>query len=218
MVQGRLFGEEPTATDEAPAFDSLDAARAEARGCVRCDLSRTRRQVVFGEGAPRARLLILGEGPSERDDRSGHPFSGPSGRLLETWFTRLGLGRDEIWLTNVVRCRPAAPTNGRLKNRPPTDAEATACRLWLDTEIGLVRPAVILALGGTAGKALLGKGFKITRERGRWHPGPHGAAILTTFHPAYLLRLEDDALARAEATIDADLDAVKERLGRQTGA
>lgn len=212
MVQGRLFGDEPTTTDPVPTFDSLEAARAEAQGCVRCDLSRTRRQVVFGMGAPRARLLVLGEGPSEMDDRSGEPFSGPSGSLLETWFTRLGLRRDDVWLTNVVRCRPAAPTNGRLKNRPPTDAEATACRLWLDTEIGLVRPTVILALGGSAGKALLGKGFKITQERGRWYPGPHGAAIITTFHPAYLLRLEDEALARAETTVNADLDAVRAKL------
>lgn len=212
MVQGRLFGDEPTTTDPVPTFDTLEAARAEAQGCVRCDLSRTRRQVVFGMGAPRARLLVLGEGPSEMDDRSGEPFSGPSGSLLETWFTRLGLRRDDVWLTNVVRCRPAVPTNGRLKNRPPTDAEATACRLWLDTEIGLVRPTVILALGGSAGKALLGKGFKITQERGRWYPGPHGAAIITTFHPAYLLRLEDEALARAETTVNTDLDAVRAKL------
>jgi uracil-DNA glycosylase len=111
-----------------------------------------------------------------------------------------------------VRCRPAAPVNGRLKNRPPTAREADACRLWLDTELALVRPAVILALGGTAGKALLGKSFKISQERGRWHEGPHGSAIITTFHPAYLLRLEDDALARAETAVNTDLDAVKARL------
>ncbi|MGN6812924.1 MAG: uracil-DNA glycosylase, partial [Thermomicrobiales bacterium] len=134
------------------------------------------------------------------------------GSLLETWFTRLGLRREEIWLTNVVRCRPAAPVNGRLKNRPPTASEAAACRLWLDTELALVRPAVILALGGTAGKALLGKNFKISQERGRWHEGPNDSAIITTFHPAYLLRLEDDALARAETPVNADLDAVKRRL------
>lgn len=217
MVQQSLFGDEPaaaaSATEDAPIpFDNIDAAREAARGCVRCDLSVPRRQVVFGEGAPQARLMIIGEGPSELDDRVGHPFSGPSGRLLEAWFIRLGLRREDVWLTNVVRCRPAAPVNGRLKNRPPTDGEAAACRLWLETELALVGPEVVLALGGTAGKALLGKGFKITRERGQWREGPRGIAVLTTFHPAYLLRLEDADLARAEEAVNADLDAVKARL------
>jgi DNA polymerase len=213
MVQRSLFGDTPAPDEPAAApFADLAAAREVARDCIRCGLSQTRRQVVFGEGAPRARLLILGEGPSEADDRGGHPFSGPSGSLLAAWLTRLGLNRDEVWLTNVVRCRPAALVSGRLKNRPPTDAEAGACRFWLDTELALVRPAVILALGGSAGKALLGKGFKITRERGRWHDGPRGTAVLTTFHPAYLLRLEGDDLARIEAVVDADLDLVKARL------
>ena len=216
MVQGRLFGEEPGAAEPISAipFADIATARAAAQDCVRCDLSATRRQVVFGVGAPAARLLILGEGPSEMDDRSGEPFSGPSGTLLETWFTRLRLRREEVWLTNVVRCRPAAVKDGRLRNRPPTDREATACHFWLDTEIALVRPAVILALGGSAGKALLGKGFKITQERGRWHAGPGGSAILTTFHPAYLLRLEDPELARATAVVEADLDAVRARLAQ----
>ena len=211
MVQGRLFGNQDDDTAALP-FADLAGARAAALGCVRCDLSQTRRQVVFGEGPSRARLLVLGEGPSESDDRSGHPFSGPSGPMLDSWLIRLALRRDDVWVTNVVRCRPAAPVGGRLKNRPPTPREATACRLWLDTEIALVRPAIILALGGTAAQALLGKGFKISQERGRWHPGPHGAAVMATFHPAYLLRLEDEALARAEAVVNADLDAVRARL------
>ncbi len=213
MIQRSLFGDEPTPeAPGSPQFADLDAARQVARDCVRCGLSQTRRQVVFGAGAPAARLLILGEGPSETDERTGQPFSGPSGGMLAAWLTRLRLRREEVWLTNVVRCRPAALVNGRLKNRPPTDAEAGACRFWLDTELALVRPAVVLALGGSAGKALLGKGFKITQERGRWHNGPHGIAVLTTFHPAYLLRLEGEDLSRIEAIVDADLDLVKARL------
>src|SRR5256885_371158 len=138
MIQRSLFGDTPVPDEPAPPqFTDIAAAREAARGCVRCDLSQTRRQVVFGEGAPRARLLILGEGPSEADDRSGHPYSGPSGSLLAAWLTRLGLAREDVWLTNVVRCRSAAMVNGRLKNRPPADPEAKACRFWLDTELAL---------------------------------------------------------------------------------
>ena len=92
----------------AGPFGSLEEARAAARGCLRCDLAATRRQVVFGEGPAIARLVVVGEGPSEADDASGHPFSGPSGRLLRTWLQALGLAREEVWLTNVLRCRPTA--------------------------------------------------------------------------------------------------------------
>ena len=91
--------------------------------CVRCDLANSRQQVVFGEGAPTARLMIVGEGPSEADDASGHPFSGPSGRLLGRWLQEMGLTREEVWLTNIVRCRPAVAEGGRLRNRPPRAGE-----------------------------------------------------------------------------------------------
>ncbi len=216
MIQRSLFSDDPIVPEAAtPRFADLTVARAAARECVRCGLSETRRQVVFGDGAPQARLMILGEGPSETDERTGYPFSGPSGSLLVAWLMRLGLTRDTVWISNVVRCRPAAVVNGRLKNRPPTEPEAGACRLWLDTELALVRPAMVLALGGSAGKAMLGKGFKITQERGRWHVGPHNTAVLTTFHPAYLLRLEGADLARIEAIVEADLDLVKTRLASE---
>lgn len=213
MIQRSLFDDPPAANTASPEqFTDLAAARAAAQGCVRCGLSQTRRRVVFGAGEERARLLILGEGPSETDERTGLPFSGPSGTLLATWLESLGLSRDEVWITNVVRCRPTGIVGGRAKNRPPTDAEARSCRHWLDTELALVRPAVVLALGGSAGKAMLGKGFTITQERGRWHQGPFGIAVLTTFHPAYLLRLEGEDLARTEAIVAQDLELLKVRL------
>ena len=210
MVQRSMF--DPPEPETAGGFASLEAVRQAALGCVRCDLATTRQQVVFGEGLVATRLMIVGEGPSEADDASGHPFSGPSGRVLTAWLAELGLRREEVWLTNVVRCRPAAMVNGRLKNRPPTVREAAACRLWLENEIAFTRPSVILGLGGTAGKALIDKNFKITEGRGQWRDGPHGIPTLIAFHPAYLLRLEEPALGQIQATVEADLAKVRARL------
>jgi DNA polymerase len=206
--QLELFAEGP----ETPAFSSLEEARVAARGCVRCDLADTRQQVVFGEGAPTARLVIVGEGPSEADDASGHPFSGPSGRLLGRWLQEMGLSREEVWLTNVVRCRPAVPEGGRLRNRPPRASEIAACRLWMDAELGLLRPDAILCVGATAGRAIIGRDFKMTRDRGQWLRAANGTPTLATYNPAYILRLEDDARDRAEAEVAADLAKVRDRL------
>lgn len=197
---------------EPAAFDSLETARVAARSCVRCDLSTTRQQVVFGEGAPTARLVIVGEGPSEADDASGHPFSGPSGCLLNRWLEEMALSRDAVWLTNVVRCRPAAPVGGRLRNRPPRSGEIAACRLWMDTELALLRPEVILCVGATAGRAIVGRYFKMTRDRGQWLRATNGTPTIATYNPAYVLRLEDNARERAEAEVAADLASVRDRL------
>ena len=194
------------------AFDSVDDARSAARACVRCDLSTTRRQVVFGVGAAPARLMIIGEGPSEADDASGEPFSGPSGRVLGAWLEALGLARHEVWLSNVVRCRPAVLEGGRLRNRPPRAAEIAACRLWMDTEQRLVHPSVILCVGATAGRAVLGKDFKMTRDRGRWLRAADDTPTLATYNPAYVLRLEGDERDRAESEVASDLASVKARL------
>ncbi len=200
------------AVPAAAPFADLAAAREAARGCVRCDLAATRKQVVFGEGRAAPRLMIVGEGPSEADDNSGHPFSGPSGRVLDAWLVTLGLSREEVWLTNVVRCRPTQQEGNRLRNRPPRSGEIQACRLWMDAERQLVRPGLILCVGATAARALLGRDFKMTRDRGRWLETADGVPALATYNPAYVLRLEDDARARGEAEVTADLASVRERL------
>ncbi|MBX5492671.1 MAG: uracil-DNA glycosylase [Chloroflexi bacterium] len=207
--QLELFGEPAGA---AAPFASVDIARAAARTCTRCDLAATRRQVVFGLGPAHAALMVVGEGPSEADDASGQPFSGPTGRLLDAWLRAIGLERSQVWLTNVVRCRAAQVEGGRLRNRPPRPAEIAACRYWMDIELRLVRPRAVLCLGATAARALLGRGFQLAAERGRWRALADGTPALVTYNPAYVLRLEGDAHARAEHEVALDLASVRERL------
>lgn len=192
---------------------SLEDARREALGCRRCELWRSGTRTVFGSGSPSARLMVVGEAPAEADDRTGAPFSGPSGAVLDDWLARLGLRRVDVWLTNVVKHRPTVTENGRERNRPPRAGEAKACRVWLDAELGRIRPRLVLALGGTAGKALVGRDFRITQQRGVLLAGPDGVPVVATFHPAYLLRLEPPELGAAEELVDADLALVRRTLG-----
>lgn len=207
--QLELFGDPSGAAAPLP---SLDAARAAARTCTRCDLAATRRQVVFGVGPADAQLMVVGEGPSEADDASGQPFSGPTGRLLDAWLRTIGLDRRQVWLTNIVRCRAAQVEGGRLRNRPPRQAEIAACRYWMELELRLVRPRVVLCLGATAARALIGRDFQLTAERGRWRALPDSTPALATYNPAYVLRLEGDARARAEHEVALDLASVRARL------
>ncbi len=205
MTQPELFGEQ--------SFASLDAVRREALECRRCDLWRSGHRVVFGSGNESARLMVVGEGPSESDDRTGEPFSGPSGGLLDGWLEQLGLSRAEVWLSNVVKHRPVVTERGREKNRPPRVSEAAACAVWLAEELRHVRPQLVLALGGSAGKALIGRDFKITQQRGVLLAGPGEAPVLATFHPAYLLRLEQPELQEAVRLVREDLAVVRQTLG-----
>lgn len=209
MIQRSFFDPPPS---EPAGYASLAELRSAALVCRRCQLADSRQQVVFGEGDPTARLLVVGEGPSESDDSGGHPFSGPSGHLLDRWLAELGLARDQIWLTNIIKCRSAGLEGGRLVNRPPSARAMSACRLWLSDEIRLVNPACILGLGGIAGGQLSGLAFKITQQRGQWFDGPGGVQTLVTYNPAYLLRLEEPRLGQAQAEVTSDLALIKAAL------
>ncbi len=216
--------------DTIASVATIERARAHAAACPRCDLARTRRRVVFGAGDPHARLMIVGEAPAEHDEVTGLPFSGPTGGLLEQWLAAIGLTRDQVWLTNTVRCRPTTATaggggglaparSGQTANRPPRVGELRACAAWLGLEERLVAAEVIVTLGATAGKALLGKTFTLAGARGAWQQRPatldsfaagtHPAPVLPTYHPAYILRLEGDDALRAQALVDADLQRVR---------
>jgi DNA polymerase len=160
----------------------LEAVAAEAAGCTRCRLHQSRTQVVFGQGDPHADLMFVGEAPGFHEDRQGLPFVGPSGQLLNRLLEGIGLRRQDVYVANVVKSRPP-------KNRDPLPAEIAACRPWLDAQIRLVDPKVVVTLGNFAAKTLLETTTGITRLRGRTYPF-QGRVLLPTFHPAAALHAQ----------------------------
>jgi uracil-DNA glycosylase len=160
----------------------LEAVAAEAAGCTRCRLHQSRTQVVFGQGDPHADLMFVGEAPGFHEDRQGLPFVGPSGQLLNRLLEGIGLRRDDVYIANVVKSRPPG-------NRDPQPDEIAACRPWLDAQIRLVDPKVVVTLGNFAAKALLETTTGITRLRGRTYPF-QGRVLLPTFHPAAALHAQ----------------------------
>jgi len=169
-------------------------------GCTRCPLSKARRNVVFGEGSPTARVMFVGEGPGADEDRSGRPFVGQAGRLLDAMITALGFERREVYIANIVKCRPP-------RNRDPKPEEMAVCAPFLERQIALIRPEVIVPLGRIAARYLTGADTSMGALRGRWARF-RGIPILPTYHPAYLLR---SPLEKRKAWEDLKIVAAKLR-------
>jgi DNA polymerase len=167
--------------------ETLEKIRADLGDCRRCGLSGGRTHIVFGEGHPKARLIFVGEGPGFEEDRSGRPFVGPAGELLERIIQAMKLSREQVYICNVVKCRPP-------DNRNPRPEEIAACRPFLDRQLKAIGAVAICALGNVAAQTLLGNTTPITRLRGRFHEF-RGLQVMPTFHPAYLLRNPDDKRA-----------------------
>lgn len=179
--------------------DSLDAIRADLGDCTRCKLHAGRKTIVYGEGNPNARLMFVGEGPGADEDASGRPFVGAAGQLLDKIIDAIGFRRDDVYIANVVKCRPP-------ENRKPERDEATTCEPFLHRQIMAVSPSVIVALGNTPVESLLGVKGGITRLRGKFFEF-RGIPVMPTFHPAYLFR---DPSKKREVWEDVKL--VKARL------
>jgi uracil-DNA glycosylase len=176
---------------------TLDALRAQARDCRRCDLWRPATQVVFGEGPADARIMLVGEQPGDREDLAGRPFIGPAGELLDRALAEAGLERQRLYVTNAVKhFRFVARGKRRLHQRADTTEQA-ACRHWLDSELATIDPPVVVALGAMAAQALFGPRFALTKGRGRWLATLDGRRGFATWHPAYVLRLPADATREA---------------------
>jgi uracil-DNA glycosylase family protein len=211
-VQPDLFA----AAADADVAAALEQARREARDCRACPLWEGNTQTVFGTGPHDARVMAIGEAPGEQEDLQGLPFVGPAGRLFDEALAEAGLRRERLWVTNTVKHRPWEWQGRRKKNRAPKVSEQRACRPWLDRELALLRPAVIVCLGATAAKAMLGPDFKLTQQRGTWQQSADGPHVLATVHPAYVLIQPQESYAQVRAGLVADLRLVAERC-RQLG-
>jgi uracil-DNA glycosylase len=197
-----------------PARVSLAAARAAAAGCTACDLWARATQTVFGEGPRRAQVFLLGEQPGDREDVEGHPFVGPAGELLGRALADAGIERERTFVSNVVKHFKWRPSGKRRLHERPNAAEIRACRPWLDLELELVRPEVLVLLGATAAGAILGPTFRLTLQRGTLLPADDGGPDrIATFHPSAVLRARDAAARRTtyEALV-ADLAAAAGRI------
>jgi DNA polymerase len=182
-----LFGDKRRAST-LPAIHSLEEAAQCASQCTACPLSQHRKHVVFGEGNPKSPLVLVGEGPGEQEDLTGRPFVGPAGKLLDRALLDNGLSREDVYICNIVKCRAADWRDGRLYNRVPSAEEVSACSQWLDIQLRLLEPRVILCLGAPSASHIIHKNFQITKERGKVFPCRYGALALATVHPAFVLR------------------------------
>lgn len=193
-----------TAAALIPPKADLSELRRTAAGCTACPLYAAATQTVFGEGPKRAPLMLIGETPGDEEDRIGRPFVGPAGRLLDTCLREAGIDRQAAYVTNVVKHFKFEPRGKRRLHKKPNGLEIRACRPWVEAEIALVQPQVLVCLGATAAQTLLGAAFLVTKRRGELVTSNLAPYVVATVHPSSLLRAEDDRAAQI-ARFVADL-------------
>ncbi len=176
------------------------------KNCHKCDLSKTRKNIVFGEGIFSSKIMLIGEGPGQQEDETGKPFVGKAGQLLDKILESQGISREKnIYICNTVKCRPPG-------NRIPTNEEMAACREYLDSQIELMQPKIIILCGATAVKAMLNIKSGITKIRGQWFDGPFGAKMMPFFHPSYLLRNQSKEVGSPKWLTWQDIKEIKRML------
>ena len=194
------------------AHSKLDELRDDAVGCTRCDLYKTGTQVVFGEGPRGAAAMFVGEQPGDQEDKQGHPFVGPAGKVLDDGLEAAGIDREQVYLTNVVKHFKWTARGKRRIHQKPNWKEVAACKPWLDAELQLVQPRVLVCLGAVAAQALLGRDFRVTRERGKLLESDLAEHVLATVHPSSILRGEPSQKEREFAAFVGDLRIAAELL------
>jgi len=196
---------EPAPVPETSSLATLERA---ARACRACHLYRRATQTVFGEGPKGAKLMLLGEQPGDQEDLAGKPFIGPAGKLLDRALADAGIKRDQVYVTNTVKHFKWEPRGKRRIHQKPNSREIAACRPWLEAELRLVKPKLLVCLGATAAQSIFGPSFRVTRERGKVLKSELAPRVLATVHPSSLLRQPDEASREREyALFVADLRA-----------
>ena len=189
---------ESSAAELVPEQLSLPSLKDAAADCRACDLWKKGTQTVFGDGRSRAKVMFIGEQPGNEEDLTGKPFVGPAGRLFDNALEEAGIDRKQTYVTNVVKHFKWEPRGKRRIHKKPNAQEIAACRPWLEAEIALVKPKVIVVLGATAAQALLGPQFRVTKERGKFIESMLAPYIMATVHPSSILRAPDDETRRLE--------------------
>jgi uracil-DNA glycosylase family protein len=202
-----------TAAPSVPDNPTILKLRSAAANCRACDLWKLGTQTVFGEGNPKARVMLVGEQPGDQEDIQGRPFVGPAGKILDKALGEAGIDREEVYVTNAVKHFKWEPRGKRRIHKKPNSLEIAACKPWIEAEILVVHPQVIVCLGATAAQALLGRQFKVSTQRGIWIESPLAPFVMATVHPSSLFRAPDDETRRREtARFIADLTRVHEAL------
>jgi uracil-DNA glycosylase len=202
-----------SAAEYLPERPTLPRLRAAAAGCRACPLWQTGTQTVFGEGGAHADVVFVGEQPGDREDLEGRPFVGPAGQLLDRALDDVGIDRSQVYVTNVVKHFKWKPQGKRRIHQKPNWREIAACRPWLDAEVAVLKPRVLVCLGATAAQALLGRDFRVSRQRGELVDSPLAPNAIATVHPSSILRGEDRELQYREFVRDLETVAKLIRSG-----
>jgi DNA polymerase len=210
MTQQSLL--DKTAAPLVPARPSLTKLRGAAADCKACPLWKTGTQTVFGEGSPKAEVMVVGEQPGDQEDKAGKPFVGPAGRLLDQAMEEAGIDRSLAYVTNVVKHFKWQARGKRRIHQKPNWSEIAACHPWLEAELAVVKPRVLVCLGATAAQALLGRQFRVTRQRGEPVDSELAPVVLATVHPSSILRADEEDRETELAAFVSDLKVVASHL------
>jgi len=193
-------------------IEQIEELRSRCLECTRCALADTRRNVVFGEGNPESPLMVVGEGPGANEDATGRPFVGRAGALLDEALAACKISRKHVWICNVLKCRACVTENGSTRNRPPSAEEISACAPWLEQQIAIIEPLVILCLGAPAAKFVIKKDFRMTQERGIVYPTKYARYAIAALHPAYILRQAGETYDGGKSLLIADIDLARRQV------